>query len=52
MTTSIKEVETLTQTEKLYRINERLEEMYGSNGDWKNVLACKWRMNILTGGSL
>ena len=52
MTTPISEIEIMTMEEKLYRINERLEEMYAMNDDWKNVLACKWGMLVHTTGSL
>lgn len=52
MTTSIREIQAMTEAEKLYRINERLEEMYASNNDWNNVLASKWRMLVQQGGSL
>lgn len=52
MTTSIQEVQAMTEAEKMYRINERMEEMYALNMDWKNVLACKWGMLKHQGGSL
>lgn len=52
MTTSIIELQAMTDSEKLYRMNERLEEMYAMNADWKNVLARKWSMLVHTGGSL
>lgn len=44
MTTSIKELELMTETEKLYRINERLEDFHISNGDFKAALKDKWGM--------
>lgn len=52
MTTSIIELETMTMTEKLYRINERLEDFHASNYDWQRCLEDKWRMAVYTGGSL
>lgn len=52
MKTSIAELQTLTEAEKLYRINERVEEMHLSNGDFKAALADKWRLAVNQGGSL
>lgn len=52
MNTSINELSTMTELEKLYRINERLEDFHASNGDWTAVLADKWHLARLTGGSL
>ena len=51
MTTSIKELQLMTETEKLYRINERLEEFHASNYDWKAVMADKWHLLRLNGGN-
>ena len=51
MKTSIAELHNMTETEKLYRINERLEEFHASNYDWANVLKDKWHMLRLTGGN-
>lgn len=51
MTTSIKELELLTETEKRYRINERLEDFHASNYDWQRVLEDKWHLVIHTGGN-
>lgn len=52
MTTSIKELDLLTMEEKLYRINERLEDFHASNYDWQRVIEDKWMMLVHTGGSL
>lgn len=51
MTTPISELDRMTEMEKLYRINERLEDFYGLQGDWKNVMTAKWGMLIWTGGN-
>jgi hypothetical protein len=51
MNTSIIELQTMTETERRYRVYERMEEMYESNSDWKNVLACKWSMLVNQGGN-
>lgn len=44
MQTSIAELQTLTESEKMYRMNERLEEFHASNYDWKRVLEDKWAL--------
>ena len=51
MTTSIGELALMTEMEKLYRINERLEDFHASNYDWERVLIDKWHLLILTGGN-
>lgn len=51
MTTSIKEVHVMTESEKRYRIYERMEEMYELNSDWDKVMACKWNMLVNQGGN-
>jgi hypothetical protein len=38
----ISELSLLPQTEKCFRINERLEEFHAENYDWANVLRDKW----------
>lgn len=52
MKTSIIELQTMTETDKRYRIYERMEEMYLSNADWKNAIACKWSMARLAQGGI
>lgn len=52
MTTSIAEIQALTETERRYRIYERMEEMYLSNCDYRNALDAKWAMLVNYGGSL
>jgi hypothetical protein len=52
MGTSIAELNQMTEMEKLYRMNERLEEFHASNADWQRVLEDKWRMLVWNGGSL
>ena len=42
MSTSIAELQNMTETERFYRANERLEEFHASNGDWQRVLLDKW----------
>lgn len=42
----------MTELEKLYRINERLEDFHASNEDWKAVINDKWHLLMLSGGSL
>lgn len=49
--TTIGELNQMTETEKLYRINERLEEFHASNYDWQRVLEDKWRMLVYQGGN-
>lgn len=44
MKTSINELSLMTETEKMFRIRERMEEMYASNSDWNNVMASKWAL--------
>jgi hypothetical protein len=44
MKTSINELNNLTETEKFYRVNERLEEMHASYCDWERVLQDKWAL--------
>lgn len=44
MTTSIRELDLMTETEKLYRINERLEDFHASNNDWQRVMQDKWAL--------
>jgi hypothetical protein len=51
MRTSINELETMSEAEKRYRIYERMEEMYLSNMDYKQALACKWSMAANYGGN-
>lgn len=51
MKTSIGELNQMTETEKIYRINERLEEFHASNYDWQRVLEDKWRMLVWQGGN-
>lgn len=51
MTTPISELSLMSETEKLYRMYERLEEMYLANGDWKKALEMKWGMLKHTGGN-
>ena len=51
MNTSIKELETMTAAEKRYRIYERMEEMYLSNMDYTQAMACKWSMVVNQGGN-
>lgn len=52
MNTSIAELHTMTETEKVYRINERLEDFHASNCDWQRVMEDKWRLLVWQGGSL
>lgn len=51
MNTSINEVNNMTDSEKRYRIYERMEEMYLSNMDYKQALASKWAMLANQGGN-
>ncbi len=51
MTTSISELNVMTESEKRYRIYERMEEMYLINADYKNALASKWAMLANYGGN-
>lgn len=51
MKTSISEVYAMTESEKRYRIYERMEEMYLSNADYSPALACKWAMLANFGGN-
>jgi len=44
MNVPINELENLPLTEKLYRINERLEDFHASNYDWERVMADKWSL--------
>jgi hypothetical protein len=44
MKTPISELNLMTETEKLYRINERLEEFHASNYDWQRVMQDKWSL--------
>lgn len=44
MKTSISELQAMTESEKMYRIYERMEEMYSANNDWPHVLEAKWGM--------
>ena len=55
MTTLIAEISVLTETEKLYRINERIEDWHASKEcgyRFDLVLADKWRLLVHNGGSL
>lgn len=52
MRQSISELHNMTESEKRYRINERIEEFHASNGEWDKVLQDKWRMLVNFGGSL
>lgn len=47
----ISELQTLTQTEKLYRCTERIEAFHAECEDWKAVLHDKWFLLIWTGGN-
>lgn len=51
MTTPISELHLLTETEKIYRINERLEAFHAENYDWKNVIQDKWHLLKFMGGN-
>lgn len=51
MKTSIQELQTMTESEKRYRIFERMEEMYLGNMDYQNALASKWAMLANYGGN-
>jgi hypothetical protein len=44
MKTSIGELNLMTETEKLYRMNERLEEFHASTEDWNRVMQDKWAL--------
>lgn len=44
MKTSIAELNQMTESQKMYRMYERMEEMYASNSDWSHVLEAKWGM--------
>ncbi len=52
MKTSIAELNVMTESEKRYRIYERMEEMYESNGDWTNALKAKWGMAAVAQSNL
>lgn len=52
MGTGIQELNQMTESEKMYRIYERMEEMYASNDDWKHVLEAKWGMAKWNGEGL
>lgn len=52
MKTSISELANMTEEEKLYRVNERLEDFHASCGDWNRVMIDKWHLLIYQGGSL
>lgn len=41
---SIIELELLTETEKRYRCNERLEEFHIEMNDWDRVIQDKWAL--------
>lgn len=41
---SIREIVALTESEKLYRCRERLEEFHAENSDWKAVMQDKWAL--------
>ena len=47
----ISELQVMTETEKLYRINVRLEEFHAENGDWARVLEDKWRLVVWAAGN-
>lgn len=49
---TIAELQVLTESEKRYRCNERLEDFHARNYDWKRVMEDKWHLLIQTGGSL
>ena len=51
MNTSIGELSNMTETERHYRCNERLEEFHARNGDWNKCLEDKWRLLIYWGGN-
>lgn len=51
MKTSISELNNMTEMEKIYRVNERLEEFHASNNDWQRVMEDKWRMLVWQGGN-
>lgn len=51
MKTSIAEIQVLTETEKRYRIYERMEEMYLGNSDYRNAFQAKWAMLSNFGGN-
>lgn len=44
MNTPIQELNLMTETEKLYRINERLEDFHATNYDWQRVIQDKWSL--------
>lgn len=52
MNTPISELGRMTEAEKMYRINERMEDYHASIYEWDKVIADKWYMLIHTGGSL
>ena len=57
MSNSIGEIKAMTESEKRYRIWERLEDMNIRNPiepskQWENVLLAKWGMLANSGGSL
>lgn len=57
MTTSISELQNMTETESRYRRWERIEEMnilrpIDTAHQWENVLMAKWGMLVNQGGSL
>lgn len=51
MKTSIAELGAMTESEKRYRIYERMEEMYLSNMDYVHALEAKWAMLTNYGGN-
>ena len=51
MNTPIQELATMTETEKLYRINERLEDFHISCFDFNAAMMDKWRMLVWQGGN-
>lgn len=63
MTTSIAELDNMTDMERTYRVNERLEEMYltttlefqgytmTQDMQLDKAMECKWRMLVFQGGN-
>lgn len=45
---SISELHLLSETDKMIRINERLEEYHASNYDWNRVIKDKWNIAKLS----
>ena len=46
----ISEVAAMTETDKLIRIRERIEEFHIENMDWQRVLEDKWALASLAQG--